>query len=97
MYLPPEGILILTIESSKPDQEGNFQNGEIPTASKNTMCDFQNFGLVFVGQCTVCLKSMLFEIFSHSAGSLGRSIRKKFQTALSHKNETKIVKITHSA
>ena len=37
MYLPPEGILILTIESSKPDQEGNFQNGEIPTATK-TLC-----------------------------------------------------------
>ena len=21
-----------------------------------TMCDFHNFGLIFVGQCTVCLK-----------------------------------------
>ena len=54
------------------------------------------------------LKSMLFEIFSHSAGPfVGPLYLKKFQTALilafeansalSCENETKIVKITHSA
>ena len=53
------------------------------------------------------LKSTLFEIFSHSAAPSGPLRSKKFQTmlilaleansALSHKNDTKIVKITHSA
>ena len=53
------------------------------------------------------LKSTLFEIFSHSGYPSGTLRSKKFQTtlilafeansALSHKNETKIVKITHSA
>ena len=53
------------------------------------------------------LKSMLFEIFSHSAGPWGPLCLKEFQTtwilafeansALSRENETKIVKITHSA
>ena len=53
------------------------------------------------------LKStLLFENFSHSSGPFGLLRSKKFQTmlilaleansALSHKNETKIVKITHS-
>ena len=54
------------------------------------------------------LKSMLFEIFSHSEypSPSGTLCSKKFQTtlilafeansALSHKNETKIVTITHS-
>ena len=26
------------------------------SASAGSMCDFHNFGLIFVGQCTVCLK-----------------------------------------
>ena len=52
-------------------------------------------------------KSTLFEIFSHSRYPSGTLHSKKFQTmlilafeansALSRKNETKIVKITHSA
>ena len=52
------------------------------------------------------LKSTLFEISSHSAGPKGAAWLEKFQTtlilafeansALSRKNETKIVKITHS-
>ena len=27
-----------------------------PNESSGTMCDFHNFGLIFMGQCTVCLK-----------------------------------------
>ena len=52
------------------------------------------------------LKSTLFEIFSHSTDPFWAALLKKFQTtlilafeansALSRKNETKIVKITHS-
>ena len=53
------------------------------------------------------LKSMWFEIFSHSAGHFEAAPFEKFQTtlilafeansALSRENETKIVNITHSA
>ena len=32
-----------------------FQINPTPT-SHCTMCDFHNFGLIFAGQCTVCLK-----------------------------------------
>ena len=28
----------------------------LPKSRHNTMCDFHNFGLIFAGQCTVCLK-----------------------------------------
>ena len=74
------------------------------------MCDFHNFGFIFAGQCTVCLrdknqrllKSFWIERFRRSQPS-----QKKFQktlilafeanSALSCENETKIVKITHSA
>ena len=56
----------------------------------------------------VVARSTLFEIFSHSAGCFGAApFEKKIQTtlilafetngALSRENETKIVKITHSA
>ena len=41
------------------------------------MCDFHNFGLIFTGQCTVCLKSMFFEKNSNG-GSLGAGGVKKF-------------------
>ena len=26
------------------------------SSTTSTMCDFHNFGLIFTGQCTVCLK-----------------------------------------
>merc|ERR1712141_212234 len=76
-----------------------------------TMCDFLDFGLTFfsimciqvVARLPQRLKSTFFEIFS----SLLWLRSKKFQktlilafeanSALSRKNETKIVKITHSA
>ena len=77
-----------------------------PTSAYCTMCDFHNFGLIFVGQMHCLpqrLKSTFLEIFS----SLRWLYLKKFQKTLilaywgkqcilSHENETKIVKIRHS-
>ena len=37
-------------------------------SSSSTMYDFYNFGLIFVGQCTVCLKGSFFEKFSNRKG-----------------------------
>ena len=66
--------------------------------SKNVLC--------VVARLPQRLKSMLFEIFSHSSVPFGTAPFKKFQTtlilafeansALSRENETKIVIITHS-
>ena len=75
------------------------------------MCDFHNFGLIFMGQCTVCLKGYnqrFWNLFERSGSEGANGVKKKFQTttlilafeansALSHENENKIVKITHSA
>ena len=54
-----------------------------------TMCDFYNFGLIFAAMHSLPqrLKSMLFEIFSNGG----------YPKSTWSENETKIVKITHSA
>ena len=52
-----------------------------------TMRDFHNFGLIFAGQCTVCLKrlkSTFFDIFSNGAArtnvpELASGVRKNFK------------------
>ena len=70
------------------------------------MCDFHNFGLIFANFCET---NALFasKVFEQRVPEGYPECRKKFQTtlilafeansALSRKNETKIVKITHSA
>ena len=63
-------VLLVSSFSSRPilnltavGVENSDGLGKLPTWAdgwkkipKHTMCDFHNFGLIFTGQCTVCLK-----------------------------------------
>ena len=53
--------------------------------SQDTMCDFHNFGLIFVGQCTVCPKAKInffWNFFEWSSPEGASGVKKKFQKTL---------------
>ena len=53
MLCPWETLLL----RSEWEWSSNFkQNPSVSYLVTLTMCDFHNFGLIFTGQCTVCLK-----------------------------------------
>ena len=107
LYILQWGILIFDIGTyiwvtDKKESEGTYSH---------YMCDFHDFGLTWKCQ-KMCfwvvawlpqrLKSMFFEIFSHSAGPFGAAPFEKISHNVDFSlwgkqcNETKIVKITHS-
>ena len=47
---------LVTPELGKKHALNKYEQFILNTSCFYTMCDFHNFGLIFAGQCTVCLK-----------------------------------------